>query len=365
MLAITLASFVQPVAAQAPPPLPSVVSGVVSLSGGGTVPDGTQLVGRIDEYESPAVTVRDGAFENLVIAPQDSSLVGRTASFHLELVDVSSGDLIDSVTAAEGIIYQPARITGGFTLTFPRLPMPPATPTPVPPTPTPTPTPSPTPTVTPTPTTAQPAIFSGLIIVVDGVVPDSARLTARVGAYESDLALIIGDEFKNLVVDPGDPGLVGQDIEFLLDGILSSTVVKFASGDSNRNLDLVFRGLPTPTPTPTLTPAPTATPTPSPTPTPTATATPTPTATAVPPTPTPTPTPTATAVPPTPTPSPPPPTPTTVVEPTATPDPSGFFGTCSAPSGDAPVRAGVVNGLLLLGPLGLIWVYRRRRSAGE
>jgi hypothetical protein len=63
-------------------------------------------------------------------------------------------------------------------------------------------------------------------------------------------------------------------------------------------------------------------------------------------------------------PEPPTPTPTTVVEPEATPDPSGFFGTCSAPTQDVPVRASVANGLLLLGPLGLIWAYRRRRNSG-
>ena len=338
VFATALFSFAQPLAAQAPPPLPSVVSGAVTVSGGVAVPDGTKLVARINEYETPAITVRDGRFENLVIAPLDPALVGRTASFHLVLKD-SDGELIDSVTAVQGIIYQPGLITNDFNLTFSRLPVPPATPTP---------TPSPTPAVTPTPTMAQPAIFSGFIIVVGGLVPDSARLIARIGDYESDPALIVGDEFKNLVVDPGDPGLVGQNIEFFLDGTLSDTAVEFASGGSNRGLDLIFRGLPTPTPT--LTPTHTVTPTPSPTPTAT-------------PTPSPTPTPTPTPVPATPTVEPP--TPTTVVEPTATPDLTGFFGSCGAPSGDVPVRAGVANGLLLLGPLGLIWVYRRRRGSGE
>ncbi len=336
MVAIALTSLVQPVSAQAPPPLPAVINGVVSLSGGGPIPDGTVLVGRINEYETPPVVIRGGEFENLVIAPQDGNLVGRSVSFHLVLKD-SNGDIIDSVTAPENITYQPALITRDFSITFSRIPLPPATPTPMP---------TPTPTLTPTPTVAQPAIFSGLLIVVGGVIPDSAQLTARMGDYVSDPALIIGDEFKNLVVDPGNPGFIGQEVEFILDGVSSNTVVTFASGGSNRDLELIFRGLPTPTPTPTLTPTPTATLTPSPTPTPTAT--PSPTVTALPPTPA------VEAQ-----------TPTATVEPTATPDPSGFFGTCSAPSGEVPVRAAVANGLLLLGPLGLIWAYRRRRSHGE
>ena len=330
-MAIALTALVQPVAAQAPPPLPSVVSGVVSLSDGTAVPDGTLIVARISEYETPPVTVRDGAFLNLVIAPPDSSFVGRTASFYLVLND-SDGELIDSVIASGTVVFQPALIAGGLSLTFARVPMLPATPTPTPspiPTATPSPTPSPTPTVTPTPEIAQPAIFAGFLVVIGGVVPDGARLVARIGSYESLPSLIVGEEFRNLVVDPRDPGLIGQDIEFFLDGVAASTVVEFASGGSDRNLDLIFSNLPTPSPTPS-----------------------------------PSPTPTATLLPPTPTPEPPTPTPTTVVEPEATPDPSGFFGTCSAPTQDVPVRASVANGLLLLGPLGLIWAYRRRRSSG-
>ena len=77
VLAIALTTFVQPVVAQAPPPLPSVVSGVVTLPGGAAVPDGTQLVARISAYETPPVTVRDGEFLTLVIAPPDASFVGR------------------------------------------------------------------------------------------------------------------------------------------------------------------------------------------------------------------------------------------------------------------------------------------------
>jgi len=169
-------------------------------------------------------------------------------------------------------------------------------------------------------------------VVIGGVVPDGAELIARIGTYESLPSLIVGEEFRNLVVDPRDPGFIGQNIQFLLDGIVASTVVKFASGGSDRNLDLIFDNLPTPTPTP----SPTATPSP---------------------------TPTVIAVPPTPTVGPATPTPVTVVEPTPTPDPAGFFGTCSAPSKEVPVKIGVVNGLLLLGPLGLIWAYRRRRNS--
>ena len=90
--------------------------------------------------------------------------------------------------------------------------------------------------------------------------------------------------------------------------------------------------------------------------------------TAVPPTPMPEPT--ATPVP-EPTPTPVPPTVTPVVasseiaveeEPTVLPE-EEFFGTCSAPDqNSAPVSQSVVNGLLILAPVGLLWAYRRYRK---
>ena len=95
---------------------------------------------------------------------------------------------------------------------------------------------------------------------------------------------------------------------------------------------------------------------------------PEPTNTVVPPTPLPEPT--ATSVPePTPTPVPPTVTPVTAssevaLEEEAMPVPEEeFFGTCSAPNQEsAPIAQSVANGLLILAPLGLVWVYRRYRK---
>ena len=112
---------------------------------------------------------------------------------------------------------------------------------------------------------------------------------------------------------------------------------------------------PTSTPSPTATPVPplpTSTPLPSRPPPPPSTSTPVP--------------PTATPVPPTATPVPPTATPVILaqatVEPTPTPTPSG--GGCNAPLGSVSLASGLVNGLLLLAPLGLVVGarYGRRRS---
>ena len=355
MLAIMMA---QPALAQSPPPFPMVVSGSVLTTGGAAVPDGSLVVGRIgDEFQTPAFVVRGGEFRDLVVAPQDSGLSNRDVSFFLVLVDAESGEIVDSVRASETLRFRPGSFPDGIVLTFSRLPMPPATPTPtVTPTPVPTPTPTvtPTPVPTPTPTVARPAIFGGYIVVVGGgVIPEGARLVARISDYESLPAQVVGDEFKNLVVDPVDPSYIGRAVQFFLDGIPSSTLVEFASGGSDRSLDLVFTDLPTPTPTPSPTPEPTATPSPTPAPSPT----PEPTAT-----PSPTPAPTAT---PRATPTPeaaPPPTP----EPTPVPEASGgFFGSCGAPRDDVPVQAGAAGGLAVLIPLVALYAYRRVRGRGE
>ena len=256
-------------------------------------------------------------------------------------------------------------IDARFKLTFPQLPVPTPTVTPIPP------------TVTPTPVVALPAVYSGTLVVAGGTVPVGAVLEARIGGYRSAPAVIEGEGYINLVVDPQDLGLAGGTIDFFLNGVKSSISHTYQSGSFTRGFDLVFTGLPTPTPTPlppTPTPVPpTATPVP-PTPVP-------PTATPVPPTPTPVPPtatpvaptstpvpPTATSVPPTPTLVPPTPTaapvvaaPATAAPPTPSPTTEPTDGDCLAAS-NAPVAAGLANVLLLVAPLGIIAGYRRSRS---
>ncbi len=350
-----------PALAQSPPPFPMVMNGTAMVSGGAPVPDGVLLIGRIaNEYQTPAFAVRNGEFKDFVVAPQDPGLSNREVTFFLVLIDAETGEIFDSVQASERITFRPGGFPVGVVLTFPRLPTPPATPTPtVTPTPvnTPTPTVTPTPVSTPTPVVARPAIFAGYIVVVGGgVIPEGATLVARIGDYESLPALVVGDEFKNLVVDPVDPSFIGRAVQFFLDGVPSSTLVEFASSGSDRSLDLVFSDLPTPTPTPSPTPEPTATPTATPTPSPSPTPAPTPEPTAEPtPTPPPAPSPTPAAA------------PVATAEPTPTPSGSsgGFFGSCGAPRDDTPVQAGAVGGLALLLPLAALYAYRRVRGRGE
>jgi len=307
----------------------------------------------VDDYQSAPVTVSNGRYYGLTIAPP-AAYAGKTVTFHL-----------DGVKADQEITFQSRNINLSYPLTFPGLPEP---------TPTPTPVPTETPIPSPTPQTARPAIYSGLIVVAGGSVPVDATLVARVGYYESLPALIEGSSYRNLVIDPRDVTLIGRGIEFILNGVGARTTDTYLSGGSRTDFDLVFVGLPTPTPSPT--PRPTATVVP-PTPRPTATAvppTPVPTATAVPPTPIPTatvvpptPRPTATVVPPTPIPTatavPPTPTATTAPtaappQPTQTPTPSG--GGCLA-AGDGSMTAGLSNILLLIAPLGFVAGYRRLR----
>ncbi len=392
-------SLVPRAEAQALPPMPAVFSGSITASGS-PVPDNFFITAKVGDYESDPAYIVDGRYSNLSVVPPTSSYLNRPITFHL-----------GPATADEGATYIGLSFFPGFDLTFPFL---------ADPTPTPTPTPdldvSPTPTsmpTTPTPVapTLGPAVFSGFIVVAGGRVPDNARLVARLGSYESLPAFIDGDEYVALL-DPDDPALLGETIEFFLNDVKSRTTAIYEGAGSNRDFDLVFLGLPTPTPTATPVP-PTATPTPTPTPT----ATPVPataTSTPVPPTATPTatntptasPTPTATAtaaaaatetatatrVPPTATatvaadietPSnTPSPDAVVTTEATATveeedePSLEGSIsegdtsteadapdgGGCNSAGPGAPLTAGFPSLLSLLVPVGALIIYRRRRS---
>ena len=357
--------------AQAPPPLPTIYSGNATAAGA-PVPDGFFIFARVDSYESPLVAVKNGRYVGLSVGPPDISFSGKIVTFHLNGVQAQETDSF-FITALP-------RVKGSFDLTFPNLPR--EIPTPTPPA-----------------RSVLPAVFSGLIVVAGGEVPEDATLVARVGEYESPPALIVGEEYSNLVVDPGDSKLVGEPVEFFLNGVQARNTAIYQSGVSLRNFDLVFIGVPTPTPTPsrpTATPTsvpPAATPTsltltPTSTPTPVpATATPTTTAaeaiatpTHVPPALTPipllthptpiqpTPVSTPTPVPPTATPTPaqPSPTPTsvTVATPVAqispTPTPSGGGG-CFPSSGRVSAMTGLGNMLFLFAPLALIAGHRKLR----
>ncbi len=324
----------------APGPFPAAFAGTVMVAGE-PAPDGLSITARILDYESEPAVVQDGKYESLVVAPPDNSYVQRTMTFHL-----------DGVQADQIEIFVQLEVNFNFNLTFPNLPLP-----------TPTATPDPA-LATPTPSEARPAVYSGHVIIQGGSVPDGAQLVARLGAYESFAVTVENEEFRNLVVDPDDVNLIGQPIEFFLDGVKADITDNYESGKFERELVLIYTAFPTPTPTQTPVP-PTATSTRTPFP-PTAT----PTQTPVPPTATPTRTPFPPMATPTSTPVPPTPTPTltpTTVPPTATPSalvptptPESTGG-CSSTLGNTPALTGLANILLMFGPLVVVAGYRYRR----
>ena len=321
----------------AQPPIPALYSGTATVVGV-PVPDDLLISARIEGYASEPVAVQDGQYKLLQVAPPEGDFRGKLITFHL-----------DGVQADQSDMFRSASFDFSFDLTFPRLPVP---------TPTPTVEPTETPIPTATPETAQPTVYSGPIVVAGGAVPEGAELVARIGSYESHPALIQDQGYINLVVDPNDKRLIGQTVEFFLNGVRSSTTDFYVSGKFNFDFGLIFVGVPTPTATavpPSTTPT-----TVPPTPMPTSTQTP------VPPTSTPLrPTSTATAVPPTATPAPSTPaTPGPALvpagsEPTATPVPSAGF--CGSTGRSTPTSAGVGSLLALLAPVGMIAGYRRWR----
>ena len=328
------------------PPIPAVYSGTV-MGAGVPVPDGLKITARIDDYQSQSATVKGGRYEALTVAPPDlNKYKGRPVTFHL-----------DGIQANETDTFQSGKVDLSFALSFPKVP----TPTPTPsPTPTITPTPTLTPVPTATPIVAEPAIYGGPITVAGGSVPEGAVLIARLGDYESAPALVQGDRYQNLVVNPRDINLLGKTIMFFLNGVESETTRLYQSGTFDQDLRLVFVGIPSPTPTevpPTSTQTPPVALTASPT-----SVLPTPVLAQATVTPTPRPTMTPTPLPPTPTftsvviTATPPPAVVTAVETTPV-GPSGRG--CSSSYGKVGPVEGMGNLLVLVAPVVLIAGYRR------
>ena len=296
--------------AQGLPPQPVTYSGTAT-AGGAPVPDGYVITARIGDYLSQPAQVKDG-FYAVQVAPPETRHVGRGITF-----------LIGDEPSSESDAYHPVghpTFKRNFNLTFGRLPA-------ITPTPTATATPTPESTSPPVAPPTQPptgpgggvpnpSTYSGRLSAAGAEIPAGMELVARVGSYASEPALVRGDSYSGLVVDPADADLVGAEVEFFLGGIRSATTATFRGGEFIDNFTLVFFGFPTPTVVP---PAATPTPTPvPPTPEPPTPVPPTPVPpTPVPPTPVP-----PTAVPPTPVPPtavPPTPVPPTAVPPTPVP----------------------------------------------
>ena len=393
--AIALAAFAALVlsteSASAQAPLPMFFKGTVTVAGG-PAPDGLNIYVLItgtngERYQSPSVLTEGGSYPHLSVAPPSPQGINTRSPFNGQKINF----YLDGVQANETAVYAASTSPGDsitLNLTFAGLPTPVPTATPIPPTPTPVP---PTPVHTPTPSVANPMTFSsGLIVAISGEVPADATLTARIGDYRSEPATVAPDgNYYGLIVDAKDPGLIGQDIKFYLDGIESRTTRKFESGEVVSDFDIVFELPEVPTAIPTPTPVP---PTPTPVPEP-PTPTPEPTATPAPPTPEPTPTLEPTpipepTVPPTPAPEPPtataepeataeseatpepeataeseataepePATPTPMARgETAPPPPPEQSGGCGSATSDLPFGTAAANLALLLAPLGLIGI---------
>ena len=249
--------------------------------GGSPVPDGYVITARIGDYLSQPIEIRDGNYVGLQVAAPTTAHVGRDITF-----------LIGDEPANEKDAYHPTGTPSfkSLNLTFGRLPS--VTPTPVA-TATPTAEAGETPVAPPSPPPGggvpNASTYSGRLSAAGAEIPEGMELVARIGSYASEPALVKGDSYSGLVVNPADATLVNGEIEFFLSGIRSATTATFRGGEFIENFTLVFFGFPTPTPA-----APAATPTPTPTRVPPTPVPPTP----VPPTPVP-----PTPVPPTPVPA--------------------------------------------------------------
>lgn len=355
LLALGAAALTDTAQAQAPTPTPRPLLSVpplpmTLLGQAAAAPDGFSLVARIGAYESLPTPIENGRYL-LKVAPPNSAFLNEEISLFLE-----------GVEANERIIYTPGITRFQFNLTFSHIPEA---------------------TLTPTPVPVLPAIYAGNIVVAGFAVTPDMVLTARIGTtFQTAPAAILADgsgDFVGLVLAPTDESLIGQPVEFFLNGVPSTPPAHgVLEPGTTQNVSLVFQNvLPTPSPTPiatdtpvppTTTPVPpTATPVPptaTPVP-PTATPVP-PTATPIPPTATPVP-PTATPVPPTATPVPPTPVPPTqapVVASTPESEDDGG-GACSASRALTPGES-AGNLLMLIAPLvmlgGAKYAHSRRRS---
>ena len=131
---------------------PAVYSGPIIIAGG-TVPENAIIIAQLGAYESLPAVISGNSYLNLVVAPNDHTLLGKPITF-----------LLNGHPAEGADAYTSGKIDQNFPLVFVGLPQPTSTPTPTstpipvptsaptPPTPTSTPTPVP-PTSTPTPPT--------------------------------------------------------------------------------------------------------------------------------------------------------------------------------------------------------------------
>ena len=228
------------------PPWPKIYTGNVTVAGQ-PASDGWEIVGKIGQYVSIPVTIRDGRMVGLAVGPPDNTFFGSTVTFELR-----HGEM--SVTAEQTDLFTnlvAPTLVKDFHLEFPAFP----TPTPLPTaTPTVTPIPTATPLATATPISVGPIVYSGMIVASGGAVPEGSSLNARIDDYSSEAVEVSNGQFISLIIDLDDPTYTGAEVTFYLDGIKARTTAKYEVGSTIRNIDLIFMDLPD---------APTSTPVPS------------------------------------------------------------------------------------------------------
>ena len=210
IVAISVAS-VGVVSAQVRPPTPTIYSGAVTAAGS-PVPDGFQLTARIRDYETEPAIISNGKYQLLVVQPPNDSYHRGIVTFHIGDQKAAQIDTF--------VLGGLPTIKNGHDLSFEALPAATPTPSPIPPTP------------TATPQVALPSAYAGTIIIAGGSVPQDSVLVARVGDYETLPAIIRGNNYSGLVLDPQDFSLIGERVEFILNGFTSSNTGNYHSGAS-------------------------------------------------------------------------------------------------------------------------------------
>ena len=352
------------------PPMPMIYSGTVEILGGPTVDSVMGIDSEVDEFNNPvnpttfgteicmtyclyarvgdwvtgSVPIKNGVFTALAVGPiapenkPNTTYNNLPISFYIFDIPADQTDIFK----VRGL----PKVQFDFELTFAKLPEPTPTPTPIP---------------TATPVVAQPSVYSGpLIISGTSEPPSNGILVAKVGPYTSAPALIDGESYKNLILNPSDISFEGMKIEFYLNGYKSLTTDVFKNGSFNLAFPLLFTAIPeaTATPVPATAIPPVVIPTVTPTPVPpiikTIIVTPTP----LPPTSTPIPTNTPTPIPPTP----------IVLVVTATPESNNptpvplDSGGCFSTNGDLSITTGAANLFFLISPILFIICYRIYRK---
>jgi len=266
----------------APPLLPMVFSGTITVSSGDS-PDGRLLVGRIFDtngtiiYTSNSVKVSDNNYVALTLGPMEPVAVNKQIKFYF-----LCGEIPCTESASETGTYSSAKVKFRYALTFATVPPPQAelaeaakakadadaaakakadadaaakakadaaakakadaaakskADAQVASTKASAKTES-------EPKTAFPSVYSGSIVVAGSQIPTDAVLTAKIGDYISPPAIISGNSFQNLVISPGNSTFIDKPIIFMLNNVQSEPINELYIPGSTKDIKLFFVGLP-------------------------------------------------------------------------------------------------------------------------